>query len=444
MKICIVGCGLRTPLLIHGLVNSNLEIDEIRLFDISVPQMELMYQLGIAIAQHKQVRLSTCRCLEEGVAGVSFIISSIRTGGLESRARDERLAIECGCAGQETTGPAGFSMAIRTIPEALELARTVEQTAPSGWIINFTNPAGLITQAMTKYSKAKIVGICDTPTELIYQISRALNIPMDNLACDYVGLNHLGWIRRIVVDGEDRLPTLLQDDRLLRHLYPAELFHPVFLRTLGMLPTEYLLYYYNSARALANQKLAGVTRGEELLRMNREVVGRLETLRADGQTALAEYRRYLNRRNGSYMRLEGAGESASAVPESDWNPFDGATGYHRIAVSAIAALSGARPEPLILNVLNHNAIAELNADDVIEAPCVTDENGPRVLALDKLSDSIRPLILSVKHFERMTIEAAVKRDRELAICALMSNPIVTSWDIAERYVNSLGEMLFVN
>lgn len=438
MKICVVGCGLRTPLLVHGLVKSGLNIARVTLYDVAQARSKLMLALCQLIVKDSPLEIETKIRLEDALTGSSFVISSIRVGDLAARARDERLAVECGVAGQETTGPSGFAMALRTVPVALSLAKSIQETAPDAWLVNFTNPAGLITQALTTQTNVKTVGICDTPGELIHQVVRALGEPADDVRCDYFGLNHLGWIDRVRVRGEDNLERILADGDLLRRLYPAELFPVELLRELRLLPSEYLFYYYNGQRALANQVTVGMTRGEELLRLNESLLAEMQRQLdfANAEAALSVYRRYLNRRNSSYMRLEGAGESAFAMPDVAWDPFEAETGYHRIAVDAIAALSG-RPQTIILNVPNGRIIPCLAPEDVIEVTCHVDQDGARALEIGPLPELVRPLLQSVKQYERLTLKAALERRQTLAILALMSNPIVGCWDIAERYVRGL-------
>lgn len=441
MKICILGCGLRTPLLLHGLVHSGLDIDEIVLYDSDSRRSLLMAEIGGQLSAGHHVRIHSSVEIQTAIQNGDFIISSIRVGNMETRAADERLALECGFAGQETTGPAGFAMALRTIPAALEYARIVERFAPSAWIVNFTNPAGVITQAISTHTRAKVIGVCDTPAELFYQIARALNEPLDQLHCDYFGLNHLGWVRSVFLRGENVMGRLLGADRLVRHLYPTQLFDFDFLQTLALIPTEYLFFYYNQGSARENQRRAGATRGEELQALNGQIWEDLQNSvrSANPKNSMDAYRRYLNRRNSSYMRLEGAGESAFGVPDVDWDPFEGATGYHRIAVEAIKALMSTHPTAMVLNVPNRGAIKEISDEDVVEVSCLVDQNGARPLACGSIPERVRGLMLAVKSFERLTIQASVEKRWDLAALALATNPIVGSWEGARQFLRGLAQ-----
>ncbi len=444
MKISVLGGGsVRTPLLIHGLAQAQSEIgvSEIALFDVDSCRAQLMAALGNEITKGRGIRITTPGGLEAAIDGSKFVVSSIRVGGMAGRARDERIAIEHGYAGQETTGPGGFAMALRTVPAALEQARMVERHAPGAWLINFTNPAGLITQALMQHTGVRVIGICDTPSELFHRIAWALGEPFEKMQFDYAGLNHLGWVRRVLLRGGDVTDRVLIEDSTLRRLYPGDLFDPDLIRTLRLIPTEYVFFYYSQRKALHNQNASGATRGEEILKLNEELVGSLERLVAAGepQRALDVYKQYLNRRNASYMRLEANAESAFQQGKHDWDPFEGATGYHRIAVDSIAALSGARIHPALLNVRNGTTIDELAPDDVVEVPCELNQFGPKPLPIGLLPKTIEGLVTAVKEYERLTIRAAVEKSFDLARLALLTNPIVGEWEPATSLVRALVE-----
>jgi 6-phospho-beta-glucosidase len=443
MKISVIGCGLRTPLLLHGIAHSrdSLAVDEVALYDLEPGKAEMMAAIAAPVAASRAIRVRPARGIEEAVEGCRFVISSIRPGGIESRARDERIAVEHGFAGQETTGPAGLAMALRTLPVAIEQARIVERRAPDAWLISFTNPAGMVAQAVTTHTGVRAVGICDTPAELFFRIALALDQPVDCVQCDYIGLNHLGWVRGVYLDGADVLDVLLQDDALLRRLHPAGLFPPRLLRTTRLIPTEYVYFYQRQRAALENQRVAGATRGEELVRLNHLVLSELAAAVKEGDVprAVDIYKSYLNRRNASYMRLEGAAESAFDHPDPGWDPFQAETGYHRIAVETMRALSSAAPARVVLNVPNAGAIAGLAPDDVIETPCLVDSSGPRPLAAEALPEAVRPLVIAVKQFERLAIRAAVEGSLELACLAMAVNPIAGDWDRAWDVVEALVE-----
>jgi 6-phospho-beta-glucosidase len=346
--------------------------------------------------------------------------------------------MEHGLAGQETTGPGGAAMALRTVPVVLDYARTVERIAPEAWFINFTNPAGVITQALLNYTDVRAIGICDTPVELFHRISEAMNVPYSECEFDYAGLNHLGWVTRVRVCGEDVTQRILSDPGLLRRLYSSDLFDPDLIQTLRLIPTEYLFFYYSQRRAYGNQRRAGATRGAELERLNQKLFEELHTAVNDDE-ALGVYREYLMRRNGSYMKLEGEGGSVFRDVASEADPFTMATGYHRIAVDVITALVSDDTRKMVLNVANRGSIEDLYGNDVVEVPCEVDKAGPRPSYCGRLPDSVRGLVESVKAYERTVIQAAVERSGSLARLALLEYPIIGQWELARDLLNSLRE-----
>ena len=449
-KLTIIGGGgIRTPLVIHGLAQAQaaLGITEIALYDIDPDRSELIALLGREVVRQTgaEITITTPVELEAAVEGAQFILHSVRTGGIAARARDERLAIEHGIAGQETTGLGGLAMALRTIPVALEHACLIERLAPEAWLISFTNPAGLMTQAFRAHRKLRVIGICDTPSELFFRIALALNEELEDVQCDYFGLNHLGWVQRVLVRGQDATDRLLHDDAALRSLFHAELFEPAMIRGLGLIPSEYLFFYYAQRRALANQRAAGASRGEEIAQLNARLFSQLQREVNAGrfEQALAIYRDYLRRRSGSYMKLEaGADTPLREGVEQEEDPFEAPTGYHRIALDVTAALVSGQTSRIVLNVTNRGAITDLAIDDVVEVPCLIDPDGPRPLSVGRLPAAVRGLVQAVKEFEHLTIRAAVEKSRSLAKLALLTNPLMGEWEPASNLTDLLIESDF--
>jgi 6-phospho-beta-glucosidase len=436
----IGGGGVRTPLLVHGLAQAKeaLPIDELAIFDLDREHAETIARLGREIVRRRGASfdIKVYPSLESAADHAAFVINCVRVGGMEGRARDERLAIEHGLAGQETTGPGGAAMALRTIPVTLAHARIVEQAAPEAWFINFTNPAGLITQALTQHTKLRAIGICDTPAELFFGIARALGEPLEDCQFDYAGLNHLGWVRHVRLRGEDITARVLDDAELLRHCYPAGLFDPQLIRTLRLIPTEYLFFYYSQRRAHDNQLRAGASRGEELAQMNHALFAQLRD--ENPVQALETYRAYLAQRNASYLKLEAEGGSAFAYASDPGDPFNAATGYHRIAIDVMTGLVSGQAREIVLNVPNRGAIEDLDADDVVEVPCELDRSGARPHRTGHLPPSVRGLVESVKEYERTLLRAAVSGSGLLAQMAMMQCPIVADWELAGRLTRALA------
>lgn len=443
-KIAVIGGGgVRTPLLIFG-VNEAAELlgcREMVLFDPDEKRLRIMAELGrtIVAREEGELRVREATSIEDAVEGADFVLNSVRVGGIATRAADELAAIKHGYPGQETTGPAGAAMALRTVPVALEHARLVKRLSPSGWIVNFTNPAGLITQAIMSHTGARVVGICDTPTELFHRIAHALGAKPHEVLCDYAGLNHLGWVRRIRLRGEDVTDRVLNDDAVLGQLYSAPLFDFDMIRALRLIPTEYLFFYYSRRRALENQRRQGSSRGAEVERLNTALIETLASRLASGDRdgAIGAYVAYLNRRSGSYMKLEAAGGSALDEVPYDGEPFRVASGYHRIALDVMTALTGARPADIVVNTRNAGAVPDLPADDVVETSCRISNNSITPLPIDPLPDAVLGLVQSIKAYERASIEAACGGSPLSARKAFLIHPAIGEWEPTEALLHDL-------
>ena len=444
-KVALIGGGgVRTPLLIHGLdqASKSLGADELVIYDTDLERATLTARLGQIIVARSggSLRIGIARDLPGAVDGAGFVLNSIRVGGIAARARDERIALEHGYPGQETTGPGGLAMALRTVPVVLEQARVVERHSPQAWWINFTNPAGLITQALTSQTGLRVVGICDTPTELFHRLALALEAAPAEVECDYLGLNHLGWVRRVRMRGQDVTHRILSSDALLRSLYSGSLFDPALIQSLALIPTEYLFFYYSRSRALENQRAAGATRGEEIARMNDALFSQLQ---ADlesrkSEQAIQTYENYLMRRSGSYMKLEAdAGSAFGPVPGAQESPFASATGYHRIALDVMQALSSDVARRIVVNVRNQGSIEDLAADDVVEVPCSISRAGVVPQPAGALPDSVKGLVLAVKAYERTAIQAALEGTLERAQTALLLYPVVGEWEPGAKLLAAL-------
>lgn len=431
MKIAIVGgAGVRTPLLVRGLTTSDLPIDTIALFDTHHERLELIAPLASKLASG--VGVTMCRTPGEAFEDADFVFTSIRVGGASARASDEAAAMAHGIVGQETVGPGGFAMGMRSIPPMVEYAREVQRRAPHAWIINFTNPVGIVTEAVQKATGAKIIGICDTPTELFEQIAGALGVHSSECDFDYLGLNHLGWVREVFYRGEPQLARLWNDLDALGRLYRVPLFDPAFLSQLHLLPTEYLFYYYRSGDALSHLRQAGRTRGTVVEELNRRLFESLARPESDG---VREYDRYVAARNDGYMQLEtGAdGSSAALSPATRTEP----TGYDRIALAVVRAIHFDAGHVIPLNVMNRGALLELEHDDVVEVPCAVRANGAHPVRSTSVPSQVRDLLFEVKEYERLTVRAALEDNEQLAIQALARNPLVRSETLAAALFGDL-------
>jgi 6-phospho-beta-glucosidase len=431
MKIAVVGgAGVRTPLLVEGLAGSDLPIDEIALYDIDQERLATIGDVARRMAGQRRIVLSAS--LSECVADADFVFTSIRVGGLAQRVRDEMISLQHGIVGQETVGPTGFAMAARTIPHMVQYARRIALAAPGAWIINFTNPVGMVTEAMRTVT-SRVIGICDTPTELFEEVARALDLAADRCTFDYFGLNHLGWVREVYSDGEPQLRRLWNNFERLQSLYKVPLFELTYLRDLKLLPTEYVYYYQEPQRALDNTRRAGQTRGQAIAELTDVLFDALRHSKAD---AVDVYKSYLFTRSAGYMQIEtGAAPSAARVAAASQ-----LSGYDKIALSVVRAIHFNLNSVIPLSVENRGNIPSLMDRDVVEVPCLVNANGARPLHVGRIPDQVQPLLARVKEYERLTVRAVLARSLDAAREALANNPLVPGRAAADRLVRDLSPL----
>ena len=443
MKLTIIGgAGVRVPLVTSGLFRDDtaITVDELSLFDTDLQRGTTIARIAAAMARRAggSLLVSQPRTLEDALEGASFVLSSIRVGGIGGRIQDERIALEHGLPGQETVGPGGFALALRTIPVLVDYARMVAKLAPQAWMINFTNPVGIMAEAFIREGvSSRCIGVCDTPREQFLHVAEALGIPLEAASFDYFGLNHLGWIRSILVDGHDVLPELLTLDEALGNAYPAPLFSKAFLRSLGLLPTEYLYYYYSTHEAYLRTAAAGNTRGRLIQELESRLMRSVTAAGSDEAEILEAYDLYLASRNASYMAIEtGEPFEKGAIDAARDKLYQSAAGYERIALDVMSAICNNEPRVMPLDVANQGAIQDLDPATAVEVPCVIDSNGARPMSAGRLPEQVRELLLQVKEFERLTVDAAQQGSRLLAIDALTANPLVKQRALAERLVDA--------
>ncbi len=426
MKLAILGGGgFRVPIVYQALLADTGELrgTDVVLYDSSPQRLAVME--SVLAAQAGQApdppRVSSTTSLDAALEGASFVFSAIRVGGLPGRVHDERVALNLGVLGQETTGPGGIAYGLRTIPVALAIAERVARLCPRAYVINFTNPAGMITEAMQSVLGGQVIGICDTPGGLGRRIAAALDLQPASVSLDYVGLNHLGWMRAVLVDGQDVLPDLLADDRALDTLEESSIFGMPWLRTLNCIPNEYLYYYYFNRDAIAAIGRQQATRGEFLTRQQADFYA---AAAAAPQQALPLWLEASSRRRALYMAEAKGGR---ARPEQE-PPAEG--GYAGVALGVMNAIAGNRPAAMILNVRNAGALAGLDEDAVVELPCTVDASGAHPIPAARPDLHQLGLMQQVKAVERLTIEAATTGSPDAALKAFALHPLVDSVSVA--------------
>ncbi|MEP7116247.1 MAG: 6-phospho-beta-glucosidase [Acidobacteriota bacterium] len=428
MKLAIIGgAGVRVPLLVGGFARSTLAVDRIDLYDLDQSRLAVIADLASRLAHG--VPVTAHASAEPCIDGADFVITSIRVGGSAQRAHDEAITIAHGVVGQETVGPAGFAMAARTIPPMVAYGQLVSRLAPAAWLVNFSNPVSVVSQAVHQHSDARIIGICDTPTETYEDAAHALGLPPAACDYDYFGLNHLGWLREVSFQGEPQMARLWDDQARLDAVYRTPLFEPERLRAMRLLPTEYLYYYYRPEVALEHLRRAGTSRGQVVAALTQQFFADLATGERD---PVARYQHYLAARDASYMQLESGTTTPRIKP--DWAEL---SGYDRIALMTISAIAGNTGAVLPLDVANHGILPFLDDDDIIETPCLVDERGPHPRPVAPVPHHARALIACVKEYERATITAALSGARDDRIDALALNPLVHSRPLAEQLVDAL-------
>jgi 6-phospho-beta-glucosidase len=433
MKLTILGGGgFRVPLVYGALLGDQGEgrVTRVTLHDVDGGRLDAVSRVlaeqaaGRPDAPEVVVTLD----LDEAVRGADFVFSAIRVGGLEGRAADERVALAEGVLGQETVGAGGIAYGLRTVPVAVGIARRIAALAPDAWVINFTNPAGLVTEAMSHVLGDRVIGICDSPVGLGRRVAKVLGADPASAWIDYVGLNHLGWLRGLRVGGRDQLPRLLADDDALASFEEGRLFGPKWLRSLGAVPNEYLHYYYFNRETVRAYAEAEQTRGAFLGRQQGRFYAEMQ--RPD-TPALTTWRRTLAEREATYMA---ANRDAAGVGERDEDDLESG-GYEKVALALMRAVARDERTTLILNVRNRGTLSVLDDDAVIEVPCLVDAGGAHPVSVDPLPYHAVGLVTAVKAVEREVLAAAESGSREGAVKAFALHPLVDSVSVARRLLD---------
>jgi len=437
MKITIIGAaGVRTPLIVRAIQQhqDRLGLEELSLMDIDEEHLEFIGALISPIENSPNPKFHITRTTEpqKALEGADFVITTFRVGGIGSRAIDERVPLMHGILGQETTGAGGFAMGIRSIPVILNYVKLMQKECPQAWLINFANPAGMLTESVIRNTSwRRVVGICDTPSSMHRTIARVLQVDPDEIYLDYFGLNHLGWIKRIIFRNQDQLPKIF--DYIINEAgLPGIPFDPDLISSLGLIPNEYLYYYYYSAQAVNNILQAGETRGEQIAKLSLKLFDELKVRSMDHDIdgMLAIYQSYLEDRSSTYMVMEtGKVHDFSQLNQATSNPMID-EGYAGVALNLIDALIGNNVRTQIFNVPNQGSINGMDQQDVVEIPCLVSYDHIQPLAVGEIPAHCMGLIKQVKHYEHLTIEAVVEGSYPKARLALSIHPLVRDYGFA--------------
>ncbi|MGG3837144.1 glycoside hydrolase [Paenibacillus thiaminolyticus] len=453
MKLALIGGGgVRAVLFTKSLTLKAQQtgITQLVLHDTDEEQLAIIGKLCRIVIEQSGIdlRLDTTMDARAALQGADYIVTTIRVGKEQSRYIDEKIALDRGLLGQETTGPAGFSMALRTIPVLRDYCELAKEVAPNAWIFNFSNPSGLVTQALRSYGYDRVIGICDTPSHTKLRIAEALGIDERKLRTEVFGLNHLSWISKLMVEGKDLLPELKNDPAFVNSVEELKMFDPDLLRELPYLPNEYLYYYYHREKSLANIQQAAMTRGQMIALNNQAMLDELKRMDIDSNPELAiqTYLYYTQKREASYMAAETNSEVKEMLPMEELT-LPETLGYAGVMLDFVESLQTGRENNIVLSVPNEGSIAGFADDDVVEVSCTIDKDGAHPVHIGAVPEDMHLLMKSVKLFERLTVEAVAKRSRSLAVKALSVHPLVNSYSLAkelvddylEAYRDTLGE-----
>ena len=422
MKVAVIGGGSSyTPELIEGFIlrAEQMKVNEIALVDIEAgkDKLEIIGELAKRMLKKKGLSTNVTITFDRvaAITGADFVLTQFRVGGLDARANDERIPLKYHVIGQETTGPGGFAKALRTIPVMLEICREMEAYAPNAWLINFTNPAGIVTEAVHQYTNVKAIGLCNVPINMQQMTADILEVKREDVNMRFAGLNHLVYGTSVHVNGKDQLDVLIKriaagKNMNMKNIYDAP-WEESFLQALHALPCPYHRYYYMMDDML-----------EEELKTSREKGTRAEQVKKIEQALFMTYQ----------------------DPVLDIKPPEladrGGSLYSEAAVSLIASIVNNDHAIHTVNVPNNGTITQLPDDVAVEVTCMVNREGPQPLQIGKLPTACIGLIQQVKAFEQLTIEAAVKGDKQKAFLALVANPFVPSSKVAKALLEELLEI----
>lgn len=415
LKIAVIGAGSTyTPEMIEGFIDrrGSISAHSIYLMDIDREKLDIVGGLTKRILESNSMdsRVVLTESMEEAVADADYVLTQIRVGRLEARIRDEKIPMKYGLLGQETTGAGGFMKGLRTIPVIMDVARAMERLAPEAWLINFTNPSGMVAEALMNHTGVKTLGLCNVPIGMLTNIRRMLPAGTEDFDYDYVGLNHLSWITGIYTGGKNLLPGLLESGggiAEMKNIFGMKFDSPL-LKAAGGIPSIYLNYYYFRDAQVEHHKNEPKTRGE----VCKEIEAALLQMYRD--PGLKEKPALLEQRGGAY--------------------------YSTAAVSLIDAIENDRQEFHVVNVKNNGALDFMEEDDVVEVKCMVGGNGAVPVKIEKFdNDHIKGLMKAVKAYEKLAVKASLTGDYGHALAALLVHPLIGDYSKARAVLEDMLE-----
>ncbi|BDU51583.1 6-phospho-beta-glucosidase [Haliovirga abyssi] len=420
LKFVVIGGGSSyTPELVEGIIKKRdtLPVSELILVDIEEgrEKVEINYNLVKRMFKKEkmQTKISFTLDRKEALKGADFVLSQFRVGRLEARARDERIPLERGFVGQETTGAGGFAKALRTIPVILDICKDIEEVAKDAWLINFTNPAGIITEAVNKYSNVKVIGLCNVPINMKYDAAEELGVSAEKIRTEIMGLNHLSFVTKVMLNGENKINEILKGSKLdgkdtMKNIEKIDDFEE-YNKKIGLISSPYLQYFFFPdkmiEKELKNIKDGKGTRAVQVMKIEKTLFEKYKDVKLDIKPKELEER--------------------------------GGARYSEIAINLIDSIYNNLNNEYVVNVVNNGSIVDLPENVVVEVNCIVNNEGARPLHMGHLPKSVKGLIQQVKSYEEYTIEAAVEGNREKALIALINNPLVRNVDKAEELLEEI-------
>lgn len=412
LKIAIIGAGSTyTPELIEGLINrrETLPLKELFLMDIEDRKLNIVGGLckRMIEAVGMECSVTLTQSLDEAIDKADFVLAQIRVGKLPARVLDERIPLKYDLIGQETNGIGGFFKGMRTIPEILKITARMEELCPDAWLINFSNPSGMIAEAVLNNTKIKMMGLCNVPINMIDSLKKRLNLPEAEV--EYVGLNHLSWITSIKYQGVDYLQKAIQEginSEAMKNI-PASGFTPELIKTVGAIPSSYLEYYYYKDQKLARAKEVEKCRGEVCMEIEEQLLDIYSNSELHVKPEL------LSKRGGSR--------------------------YSEVAINLVDSIYNDRRDVQVVNVLNKGAIPFMEDTDAVEVCAIIGKDGATPLPTTFNNQHIKEYMLMMKAYEKHAVKAALTGDEDEAMRALLINPLVFDYKKAYPCFQELKE-----
>lgn len=424
LKIAVIGGGSSyTPELIEGILNrrDHLPVRELVLVDVPMgaEKVKIIEAMAKRMADKvgADIRVSSTMDRPSAILGADFVITQFRVGGLDARAKDEAIPLRYDVIGQETTGPGGYAKALRTVPVILDICREMEELAPDAWLINFTNPSGIVTEAILNHSHVKALGLCNVPIGAKKDIAKVLDVDFSRVQASFMGLNHMGYIYSATLDGEEILPRLIemfdnppspvreQLESMTDIIWPMP-----FLRSLGMLTSPYHRYYYRNRLMLEEEKEHMARKGSRALQVKEIEKKLFEQYKDPG---LCVKPKELEQRGGAY--------------------------YSEAAISLIDAIYGDKGEIHTVNLQNRGTISNLPYNAVIEANAIIGAGGAAPLVIGEMPTRVAGLVNEVKTYEQLAVKAAAEKSYDIALSAMLANPFINDYEVGKAILDEFIE-----